>query len=403
MKYTLSKIAWIECIFIPVNRSHYVTTKIWVKAWSDYESDKEWWISHYLEHLALNWWKKWKTWQELKDFVRDIWWRVNANTWDYHTCYYVISPYEYWKNQIEILWDMLVDASYLNAENETEKDVIVQEIKMQQDNNRRQAYCQWRRFFMWDCSYSRDALWTKDNVMWFSKDDFLSYKKSLYTKDNMVIIVAWRIDDKKWWGEKISEAFSNLPDKKNRELPLFERKFPNEHEKFIEKWINQTRVVMFIRWIPCMSGKDISCDVLAEIMKRRLYQRIREELWLCYGIDSVHINQINYWLFLVDAWLQSDKLSFWLEKINEVIDDLLKNWITEQELNSIKNNKRWNMLIDYETPFKVSDFVADHYITLNKIVFPEDRAEEFSNVTMKDVKDILPLLEKNNRYTFYIK
>jgi predicted Zn-dependent peptidase len=37
---------------------------------------------------------------------------------------------------------MLVDALYLDKQNELEKDVIVQEIKMQQDNNQRQAYCQ---------------------------------------------------------------------------------------------------------------------------------------------------------------------------------------------------------------------------------------------------------------------
>ena len=207
MDYNVEKIAWIDCIFISMDRSHCVTTRVWIKAWSDYESDKEWWISHYLEHLALNWWKKWKTWQELKDFVRDIWWWVNAITWDYRTCYYVSSPYEYWKDQIEILWDMLVDALYLDKENELEKNVIVQEIKMQQDNDKRQAYCQWRRFFMWDCSYSRDALWTSENVMWFSKDDFLSYKKSLYTKDNMVIVVAWKIDNQKWLEKQISETF----------------------------------------------------------------------------------------------------------------------------------------------------------------------------------------------------
>lgn len=383
--------------------AHSVTTRVWVKAWSNYESDEEWWISHYLEHLTLNWWKKWKTWQELRDFVRDIWWNINAVTWDYRTNYYVNSPYEYWKDQIEILWDMLVDALYLDKENESEKGVILQEIKTQQDNNKRQAYCQWRRFFMWDCSYSRDALWTSENVMWFSRDDFLSYKKSLYTKDNMVIVVAWKIDNQKWLEKQISKAFAKLPDKKSRELPLFERRFPNEHERFIEKWINQPRVVMFIPWLSCVAEKSIVCDILAEILKRRLYQRIREELGLCYWISSVHLNQVNYWFFLIETWLRMDKLSFWLEKMNEVIDDLLKNWITEKELNNIKNNKRWNMLIDYETPANVADFVADHYITLNKIVFPEDKAEEFSNVTMKDVEEILSLLERENRYTFYIK
>ena len=403
MKYFVEKIDWIDCIFIPMDWVNSTTTRIWVKAGSDYESDEERWISHFLEHLAFNWGEKWKTSQELKDFIRDIWWVSNAITWDYRTCYYINSPYEYWKDQIEILWDMLVDALYLDKENESEKDVVVQEIKMQKDNDMRQAYFHWRRFFMWDCSYSRDALWTIENVMWFKKSDFLNYKKSLYTKDNIVIVVAWKIDNKKELENLIWKTFARLPDKKSRELPFFERKFPTEHEKFIEKWINQSRVAMFIPWVSCLSEKSIACDILSEIMKRRLYQRIREELGLCYGINSVHFSQVNYWFFRIETWLKSDRLSFWLEEINEVIDELMKSWITESELNSIKNSKRWNMLVDYEASAKIADFVADHYITLNKIVFPEDRAEEFSNVTMKDVEEILPLLERENRYTFYIK
>jgi len=61
------------------------------------------------------------------------------------------------------------------------------------------------------------------------------------------------------------------------------------------------------------------------------------------------------------------------------------------------------MLINYETPSKVADFLADNYVTIDKIVFPGERAEEYSNIIMKSIEDLLPLLEKDNRYTFYIK
>jgi hypothetical protein len=44
------------------------------------------------------------------------------------------------------------------------------------------------------------------------------------------------------------------------------------------------------------------------------------------------------------------------------------------------------MLINYETPPKIADFVVNNYITLGKIVFPVERAEEFSRVTMKDIE-----------------
>jgi len=403
MNYTLKKITWIDCIFIPMEWSHSVTTRVWVKAGSDYETDKEWWISHFLEHLSFIWWKKWKTWQKLRDFVRDIWWEVNGLTWDYRTCYYVNSPYEYWKDQIEILGDMLVDAVYPDSAVESERGVVVQEIKRFNDDNVGQAYVQWRRFFMWDSSYSRNSLWTSENIVRFKKEDFLGYKAWLYTKDNIVIVVAWKISNQKEMEELIWQTFGKLPDKKSISLPSFERRHPSNHEMLMEKWINQARVTMFFRWISCVSEKSVSCDILAEIIRRRLFQKIREELWLCYGIRTVHINQVNYWFFLIEVWLKSDEFSFWLEKINEVIDDLLKNWVTKEEFNSIKKSKRWSMLINYETPSKVADFLADNYVTIDKIVFPGERAEEYSNIIMKSIEDLLPLLEKDNRYTFYIK
>lgn len=403
MKHSIKKINWIDCIFIPMDWAHSVTTRVWVKAWSDYERDKEWWISHFLEHLGMNWWKKWKKWYELKDFVRNMWWEVNASTSDYRTAYYVNSPYEYIKEQIEVLWDVLVDALYLDSETEIEKGIVIQEIDMSKDDNFRLAYCEWRRFFMWDCSYSRDALWTKENIMWFSKDDFLSYKKSLYTKDNIVIVVAWKINDERELKALIGETFGKLSNKKTRSLPSFERNFPNEHVMFLEKWINEPNVGVYIRWVNRASEDSVPCSVLADIIKWRLHRVMREELWLCYWTRCIHYSQLKYWFFRIWTWLKKDKLSFWLEKINEVIDDLLKNWIGEAELKNIINGKRGSMLLNYETPVKVADFVADNYIMLNKVIFPEDRAEEFSNVTMKDIEDVLPLLERENRYTFYVK
>ena len=73
MKYSIENIAWIDCIFIPMDWAHSVTTRVLVKAWSDYETDREWWISHFLEHLSMNWWKNGKN---------DMNWKILLGTCD---------------------------------------------------------------------------------------------------------------------------------------------------------------------------------------------------------------------------------------------------------------------------------------------------------------------------------
>ena len=403
MDYIIKKISWIDCMFIPMDWAKSITTRVRVKAWSNYEMDNEHGISHFLEHLNFLWWKKWKTEREIKDFVRNIWGEMNWWTWDYRTSYYIKSPYEYWKEQLDVLWDMVVDSLYSTNVVENEKWVVIQEIKRAKDDNVKEAYYQWRIFFMGDNSYWRNILWLEENIKGFQEQDFLNYKNDLYTKDNMLVVIAWRIE-KQWELEDLIEKnFWKLPETHKRNLPEFKRNLPLEREKSIEKWINQPRVTMFMPWISCLSDESIYCSVLAEIAGRRLRKKIREELWLCYWINMVHVDQQKYWFFIMEVGLQKDKLSFWIEKINEVIDELLESWIEENEFNSIKNGKKWSVLINHETPSGIADFVANQYITLDKIVFPEDRAQEFSEVTIKDVEWILPLLERENRYTFYIK
>ena len=34
----------------------------------------------------------------------------------------------------------------------------------------------------------------------------------------------------------------------------------------------------------------------------------------------------------------------------------------------------------------ISNFVADQFVAIDKVVFPEDRAQEFNEVTIKDVE-----------------
>ena len=61
------------------------------------------------------------------------------------------------------------------------------------------------------------------------------------------------------------------------------------------------------------------------------------------------------------------------------------------------------MLINYEVPYKIADFVAGNYVVLDKVIFPEEKAKEFESVTMEDIEWVLPLLKRENRYTFYMK
>ena len=72
-------------------------------------------------------------------------------------------------------------------------------------------------------------------------------------------------------------------------------------------------------------------------MRKWLHKTIREELWLCYDIIVNCIAIKEYGFFLIETGVHPDKIEMTLEKINEILDKIIINWIDDNEINRIKN------------------------------------------------------------------
>ncbi len=399
----LKKIAWIDCIFLPLEETYSLTSSIRINAGSDYETDEEAGISHFLEHLSFKGWKKWNTPTKLRDAVMDMGWVFNAGTGDRRTNFFIKAPYKTSKLQLDILSDMIVNTLYNEKEIEKEKWVIIQELKKSKDNNIKEAYFQGREFFLWKNNFSRPTLWNEENIKKFTQEDFLNYKKQLYTKDNSVIAIAWKIEDQKFIEEKIKENFSTLPDKKTRDYPKFKRDLPEHHTTYIEKWLNQARIAIFIPSVSLTSKEYFPCTLLAMLLKKNLFKTIREELWLCYDISVNCIAPKEYGFFLIETGVHPDKIEITLEKINEIIDKIIINWIDDNETTRIKNGQIWNTILAYETAQNLSNFYCLRYLQFKKIITLDEWINSYEQVKKEDIENMLPLLKKDKRYTFYIK
>ena len=130
MKYSIEKIAWIDCIFAPMNDIHSVTIQIMCKAWSTYETVEQSGIAHCLEHMFFKWWDRYKNQKEVSETLDSIWADYNASTWSDIVEYYVKCAPEFVERAIDVLADMLMNAKFDEKELEKEKWVIIQEMKM---------------------------------------------------------------------------------------------------------------------------------------------------------------------------------------------------------------------------------------------------------------------------------
>ena len=405
MKYEIKNIDWIDCIFVPMDTTS-VTIQIWVKAGSVYENKKENWISHFLEHMFFKWWKKYKTAKQVTETIDNIWWEFNAFTWRENTGYYVKVAPDYINLAIDLLSDMLVSPNFEPNEIEKEKWVIIQELKMNQDSPHKVLINKFLEFYYWDNPYGWPVIWTEENILSFQQKDFFDYKNALYTKDNIVIAIAWKLDNQNKIEELIKEKFTELPEKKTKQKVKFTWIQTDKKEWFFEKKVEQNHIIIWIPWVSVFDDKRYELSLLATIlwwnMSSILFQEIREKLGLCYYIWASHYANDEDGLFMIQAGLDKKNFKKWIEKINEVLDEVVKWNITQEQLEKSKGYLLWKTKIWIETSNEMVDYVLSQYLSKKEIVNLEQFVERIKKISLDDIQNIAKLLKKENRYLYYL-
>mgnify|MGYP002859208940 CR=1 FL=1 len=168
MNYSIENIAWIDCIFAPMNDIHSITIQIMCKAWSIYETPEQSWIAHCLEHMFFKWWDRYKTQKDVSEALDSIWAEYNASTSSDIVEYYVKSAPEFVGKAIDVLADMMMNSKFNTEELEKEKWVIIQEMKMYEDNPVSLVQDKWREWYFWNNSFGRLVIGTIDTVSSFT-------------------------------------------------------------------------------------------------------------------------------------------------------------------------------------------------------------------------------------------
>jgi len=405
MKYEIKKINGIDVIFVPMETTS-ITIQIWVKAGSIYENRDNNWISHFLEHMFFKWGKKYKTAKEVTEVIDNVWGEFNAFTGRESTNYYIKVAPEYIFLAMDLLSDMLVNPSFDEKEIEKEKWVILQELKMNQDSPHKVLLNKFLEFYYGDNPYGWPIIWKEKNILSFKQKDLFNYKNSLYTKDNLVIAIAWKIDNQKEIEDKIWELFADLPEKKIWQKAEFLWIQARKKEGFFKKNVEQNHIIIWIPGFSVHSTKKYEISLLATIlwwnMSSILFQEIREKLGLCYYVWAAHYANDEDGLFMIKAGLDKKKLKQWINKINEILDEVV-NWeITQDQLDKAKWYFKWKTKMGIETSDEMVSYVLNQYLFTQKIIKLEDFIKKLDAITLDDIKSVAKVLSKENRYLFYI-
>jgi zinc protease len=279
------------------------SVQVWVKTGSIHEGS---WLggglSHYLEHMLFKGTER-RAGREISTVVQAHGGDINAYTTFDRTVYYIDLPSEHTGLAIEILAEAVLHSTLPAEEVTKERDVILREIAMTRDDPENRLWDAMFSTAFREHPYRQPVIGHRDVFSTVTRDDLLSYYRSRYVPNNLVVVVVGDVEPAAIHA-LIERHFGAAP--RQRLAPVL---VPAEPAQLAPRTDHRSEDVEVTRavlaWpIPGLAHDDAPVlDLLATVLGHGessiLWQEVREKGGLVHSIDAAAWNPGTAGLFCV--------------------------------------------------------------------------------------------------------
>ncbi|MDD2224602.1 MAG: pitrilysin family protein [Candidatus Shapirobacteria bacterium] len=379
----------IRGVIVPLPGLKSVTTEVFLKIGSKYESKGEFGLSHFLEHMAFKGTVKRPTAQQINTEIDAKGAGYNAGTGHEMTSYYVTTVKENATWAIELLSDILLNSIYDKEETKKERGVIIEEIRMYQDNPMMGLGGEFTNFLYGD---SKIGCWNiageVNDIKNVDRKTIVDYKNKFFNPEEMVVVVCGDVDES--LEGSIKDSFSGVL-KNDLVLPEVKLILNKEKNKTIKKELEQGHFCMGLPALGWSDKRKHALRLLDIVMggnsSSRLYSRIREEKALAYYVSSVGelFKEGGYWA--IQSGVNLEKINEAMEIVREEIGKIAES-IKEEELMRAKDYFLGKTKLAMDRTSFISSFVGQKILLENSEETIEEELEKYKKVTFKEVKDL---------------
>lgn len=359
-----------------------VSFNMFVKVGSVGEEQGNYGIAHYIEHMLF----KGTTTRSSLDISKQldsIGANVNAYTDKEETVYYTKSTAENTEKCVEILSDMLFNSVFDKKEMAREKKVVLEEIKMYQDDASSKAIILANQAFYTDNAFGRDVAGTMQSVKGITQQKIYDFMHKYYVPQNITLSFAGNIDFER--AEQLIQKYY---------LPFFKHNGNDVKNSFVTK--KSVKILKAYKDNAqsqvCISFAGVNrqdknfyvakvFDVAFGLgMSSILFQLIREKLGLVYTIySSTDCNSAGGDTTIRFA-TTTKNVPLALTAIANEIKEIKQKGITTEQFENAKNNLISTVKLSFENTSFVSLFNAKHIAFNNNYLTKEQYIKNIQNV-----------------------
>ena len=375
---------------------------VWVRVGSAYESREENGLSHLIEHMVFKGTFS-RSAKEIADITAMLGGNLNAYTGKECTAYYVRTPAGQLYEAMELLSDMLLHSAFDQETLQTEKQVVVDEIRMYDDSCEDMVHEKLQKRVWRKHPLGYIISGKKKTVEGFSREQLQQFHKAYYTGGRMAVSVVGDFPEEELLGN-LQKYFGIFPgDGGGRELT---RPAYTPCEVWKRRDIEQVHLDLAFPCIVSASEERyvfaLANSILGGSVSSRLYQRIREESGMAYSVYSYGSSFCHAGLWQIYGATGPDRLDEVLEGIRQTVRDFRDGGVTERELYQAKRELRSELIMGNETVQSRMEGYAKSLLSHGRVISQAETEERLMAVTAEEIQEFLDRYLDMGQMSLYV-
>ncbi len=341
-------------------------------------------IAHFLEHLAFKGTNK-RTAYDISCQIENLGAYTNAMTSSSYTGYYVKGLVDHLPIAADILGDVLTNSKYDQEDIDTEKGVILQEIKQYEDSPISVMYRDLSLTAFPDQPVGRDTLGTVEFVSNAKTDDFKKFIGKNYSSETMIVVATGGVDHDEIV-KIVEDAFSAVP-KSTSKPAVVPASYSGGFSINRDKPFSQVSIGVLFPSVPVCDYSRYSFDLLSDAfgsgMSSPLFREIRKR-GLVYHTSSSTEFEKDFGVFNFIGMLGPENLE---EYIKVSCSEFIKTSESVEEIDLVRAKNMHLVSLAYmeESAVSMMFYIMNSMFFYGRVRTFDEIRHDINKVTTNDL------------------
>jgi predicted Zn-dependent peptidase len=366
-----------------------VSVGIWIRTGSRREPPELNGISHFIEHMVFKGTER-RSAEEIARSVDSVGGMLDAFTAKEMICFNAKVLNEHLPVAFDVLSDLILRPRFAEEDIVKEKQVVLEEIKMDQDHPDYLVHEIFTQNFWRGHPLGKPILGTRETVKRFTRDSLFTCFRPWYAPNNTVITAAGHLEHARLM-ELVTREFGGLastaassPDSAPRPQPRITTKTKRELE--------QVHICMGVPSYPVAHERRFAAAVLNNIlgggMSSRLFQNIRERQGLAYAVFSELSPYRDAGLLSIYAGTALETAGRVVRSVIDEFRNLKQQPISDEELRRAKDHLKGSLMLSLESTSSRMSNLAREEMYFSRFFTLDEILASIERVTREEVQQV---------------